>query len=124
MAMEKIDLVLQKVRIPATTDSEHRYFLRFWRLAEGEVTLQEIPMNREELASLTLGACQHLTPSISSRLKPAAEDAETDYDDSPDAPVVGETHFKVLVSKKRGGYEGVMRYKDAILRTGKLLSMA
>jgi hypothetical protein len=30
----------------------------------------------------------------------------------------------VLVSKKRGGYEGVMRYKDAILRTGKLLSMA
>lgn len=51
---EKIDLVYQKL---VTAQQQQRvietYFLRFWRLAEGLVTLQEIPMDRVELRRLS-----------------------------------------------------------------------
>ncbi len=61
MASEKIDLVEQKVVIPMDSDDDPRttFYIRFWRLAEGTVSLQQVPLSEKELERLADAILSH-----------------------------------------------------------------
>jgi hypothetical protein len=124
LSAEKIDLVHQKLAVPMQPADRQLYFLRFWRLAEGTASVQEIPMTEKELQDLGL--------AIALRTLAKAESEDT-WVDRPDAAGAVETGangsvprlprtenrlYPVIRKKKNGTYNAWMVYDGVSVQTG------
>jgi hypothetical protein len=118
LSAEKIDLVRQHLKVPMQANRDaSMYYLRFWRLAEGMSSVQEVPMDEAELQRLGKGILLHCVPELTKKKDAKQDEQEYAREDEDEEDETAPELVASIRSDIDGGYTGFMRYKGHSLDT-------